>query len=288
MLYGQRSGRVHVEWLLVQVSDGSLWLGLATLLRVLAIGLPAVVLFAQVDPTDFADGLAQVLHLPARFVLGAFAGIRLAGLFADDRRALELARRARGVADRGRLRRLAGLAFALFVLSIRRGSALATAMEARGFGGDVRRTWARPSRFGLPRVRPHRARCRHRGRCHRRCGRHRILELHRRMTIDLASLAARAAASGPRPVVLIDGRSGAGKTTLARDLAPMLGAQLVSLDDIYPGWAGLEAGSAAVARDGAARSGSWLAPLGLGGSGAGRVASGRPCPRRSSSRGAAP
>jgi energy-coupling factor transport system permease protein len=150
VLYGQRSGRVHLEWLLVQVTDGSFWLGLATLLRVLAIGLPAVVLFAKVDPTDFGDGLAQVLHLPARFVLGAFAGIRLAGLFADDRRALELARRARGVADRGRLRRLAGLAFALFVLSIRRGSALATAMEARGFGSDVRRTWARPSRFGLP------------------------------------------------------------------------------------------------------------------------------------------
>ncbi len=150
VLYGQRSGRVHVEWLLVQITDGSLWLGLATLLRVLAIGLPAVVLFAKVDPTDFGDGLAQVLHLPARFVLGAFAGIRLAGLFADDRRALELARRARGVADRGRLRRLAGLAFALFVLSIRRGSALATAMEARGFGGAARRTWARPSRFGLP------------------------------------------------------------------------------------------------------------------------------------------
>jgi energy-coupling factor transport system permease protein len=148
VLYGQRSGRVHVEWLLVHVTDGSLWLGLATFLRVLAIGLPAVVLFAKVDPTDFGDGLAQVLHLPARFVLGAFAGIRLAGLFADDRRALELARRARGVADRGRLRRLAGLAFALFVLSIRRGSSLATAMEARGFGSDVRRTWARPSRFG--------------------------------------------------------------------------------------------------------------------------------------------
>ena len=67
------------------------------------------------------------------------------------------------------------------------------------------------------------------------------------MTVDLRALAARAAASGPRPVVLIDGRSGAGKTTLARDLAPLLGAQLVSLDDLYPGWDGLEAGSAAVA-----------------------------------------
>jgi len=63
---------------------------------------------------------------------------------------------------------------------------------------------------------------------------------------ELDLLAARAAASGTRPVVLIDGRSGAGKSTLAAELAPLLGAQLVSLDDVYPGWGGLAAGSAAV------------------------------------------
>jgi gluconate kinase len=63
---------------------------------------------------------------------------------------------------------------------------------------------------------------------------------------SIAALAARAAASGARPVVLIDGRSGAGKSTLAAELAPLLGAQLVSLDDLYPGWGGLAAGSAAV------------------------------------------
>jgi gluconate kinase len=63
---------------------------------------------------------------------------------------------------------------------------------------------------------------------------------------SIEALAARAAASGTRPVVLIDGRSGAGKSTLAAELAPLLGAQLVSLDDLYPGWGGLEAGSAAV------------------------------------------
>ncbi len=67
------------------------------------------------------------------------------------------------------------------------------------------------------------------------------------MTVDLDALAARAAASGRRPVVLIDGRSGAGKSTLALKLAPLIGAQLVSLDDVYPGWDGLAAGSAAVA-----------------------------------------
>ncbi|MFB8386234.1 energy-coupling factor transporter transmembrane component T family protein [Microbacterium sp. NPDC055910] len=147
-LYGETSGEIYVEWFVVRISDGSLELALATLLRVLAIALPSVVLFVTVDPTDLADGLAQIARLPARFVLGALAGLRMVGLFLDDWRALELARRARGVADRGRIRRFLGMAFALLVLSIRRGTKLATAMEARGFGAPTRRTWARESRFG--------------------------------------------------------------------------------------------------------------------------------------------
>lgn len=147
-LYGRTEGTVFFEFAFARVSEGSITLAIATVLRVLAIGLPAVVLFVTIDPTELADGLAQRLRLPARFVLGALAGMRLISLFLEDWRSLELARRARGVADRGRIRRLAGQAFALFVLSIRRGSTLATAMEARGFGAQVERTWARDSRWG--------------------------------------------------------------------------------------------------------------------------------------------
>lgn len=48
------------------------------------------------------------------------------------------------------------------------------------------------------------------------------------------------------PVVLIDGRSGAGKTSLARALVgrwPLKGrVQLVALDSLYPGWDGLDDG----------------------------------------------
>lgn len=147
LLYGQPHGTVYAEWLFVRISDGSIALAIATVLRVLAIGLPSVVLLLTVDPTDLADGLAQLVRLPARFVLGALAGLRLLAVFADDWRSLEVARRARGVADRGRLVRFAGQAFALLVLAVRRGSTLATAMEARGFGAPGPRTWARPSRF---------------------------------------------------------------------------------------------------------------------------------------------
>jgi uridine kinase len=47
--------------------------------------------------------------------------------------------------------------------------------------------------------------------------------------------------------VLVDGRSGSGKTEFAALLvAAWPGAQLVRLDDLYPGWDGLEAASSMV------------------------------------------
>lgn len=147
LLYGRASGPTLFEWAVVHVTEGSAALALATLLRVLALAVPSIVLFAGVDPTRLADGLGQVLRLPARFVLGALAGLRMLALLGDDWRAVELARRARGLGDRRGPVRLAGQAFALLVLAIRRGTALATAMEARGFPGEGRRSWARESRL---------------------------------------------------------------------------------------------------------------------------------------------
>ncbi|PQD97880.1 ABC transporter [Mycobacterium sp. EPG1] len=148
LLYGEPTGTVHWHFLLINVSDGSIELALAMFLRVLAIALPSVVLFIDVHPTELADGLGQVLKLPARFVVGALAGMRMVGLLRQDWEYLGHARRARGVADHARIRRFLGQAFALLVFALRRGTKLATAMEARGFGAYPTRTWARPSAFG--------------------------------------------------------------------------------------------------------------------------------------------
>lgn len=56
------------------------------------------------------------------------------------------------------------------------------------------------------------------------------------------------AVAAPNPVVVVDGRSGAGKSSLTRRLVaawPGRGrVQLVALDDIYPGWDGLADGVA--------------------------------------------
>lgn len=151
LLYGAPGGEVYFQWWLMVVSDNSIELAVAIMLRVLAVALPMVVLSRDIDPTRLGDSLAQVLHLPARFVIGAIAGVRMVTLFKDDWAFMSMARRARGLSDQGRIRHTMTMSFGLLVLALRRGGKLATAMEARGFGrtppGGGARTWARPSRL---------------------------------------------------------------------------------------------------------------------------------------------
>jgi predicted kinase len=47
-------------------------------------------------------------------------------------------------------------------------------------------------------------------------------------------------------IILIDGNSGVGKTTLSQVMGELLGATVVHLDDVYPGWGGLADGRDAV------------------------------------------
>lgn len=67
---------------------------------------------------------------------------------------------------------------------------------------------------------------------------------------ELASMiATRLPACGATTVVAVDGPSGAGKSMLASDLARVIGASVLHLEDLYPGWHGLEATPPTVARD---------------------------------------
>ncbi|MFF1539313.1 energy-coupling factor transporter transmembrane component T family protein [Microbacterium sp. NPDC058269] len=147
LLYAEPAGHVYWTFGFATISEDSITLAIAVSLRVIALGLPTILLFGGTDPTELADALAQVARLPSRFVLGILAGTRMLGLFLDDWRTMSLARRARGVGDRGVLRRFFSMAFVLLVFAVRRGSTLALAMEARGFGSGIPRTWSRPSRL---------------------------------------------------------------------------------------------------------------------------------------------
>jgi energy-coupling factor transport system permease protein len=135
-----------------EVTTGSLDAALGLSVRLLALALPGLLAMATTDPTDLADALIQHARVSPRFAIGALAALRLAPLLVAEWQALTLARRARGI-DAGwspvaRLRLFGGTTFALLVGAIRRGTRIATAMDARGFDAGLPRTVARRQHLG--------------------------------------------------------------------------------------------------------------------------------------------
>ena len=136
----------------VALGQATMLEGAAVGLRIVGIAIAGVLALATIEPTDLADALVQQLHAPPRFAVGALAALRMLPVLADEWRLIGLARRARGV-EAGRnpvvaLRLAGGRLFALLVAAIRRGTRLALAMDARGFGERPCRTVARPRDMG--------------------------------------------------------------------------------------------------------------------------------------------
>lgn len=131
--------------------DATLVTGVGLALRVVGLALPGVLLVASTDPVRLADALTIHWHLSTRFAFGALAGLRLVPLLVTEFESVRLARRTRGVsAGRNPVARaqlVAGIGFTLLVGAVRRGSRLATAMDARGFDSGIRRTNARGSQL---------------------------------------------------------------------------------------------------------------------------------------------
>lgn len=119
--------------------------------RLLAIALAGLLATATSQPTDVADALVQQLRVSPRFAVGVLAALRLLPLLASEWQTIAMARRARGV-EAGRspvavARLFAGQLLALLVGAIRRGTRMAMAMEARGFGAMPCRSVARIQRM---------------------------------------------------------------------------------------------------------------------------------------------
>ncbi|MDK3255069.1 energy-coupling factor transporter transmembrane component T family protein [Blastococcus capsensis] len=138
-----------VNVLLARDADPLTGVGLA--LRVIGLALPGVLLVASTDPVRLADALTIHWRVSTRFAYGALAALRLAPLLVAEFEAVRLARRTRGVeAGRNpvaRVRLLGGVTFTLLVGAVRRGSRLATAMDARGFDSGIPRSNARGSQL---------------------------------------------------------------------------------------------------------------------------------------------
>ena len=144
----------------IALTLGSLWLAnflvtgsvhglVGVSLRLLALGLPGLLLVVSTDPVELADALVQIWHAPARLAYGALAAFRLVPLLADELTTLRRARRARGVGGTWNpiagMRGAVALLFALLVQAIRRAVRLAAAMDGRGFDVQRPRTFARAS-----------------------------------------------------------------------------------------------------------------------------------------------
>jgi energy-coupling factor transport system permease protein len=133
----------------VLADDATAATGAGLALRVIGLALPGVLLVASTDPVRLADALTIHWRVSTRFAFGALAALRLVPLLVAEYEAVRLARRTRGVeAGRNplaRARLLAGIAFTLLVGAVRRGSRLATAMDARGFDSGIPRSNARGS-----------------------------------------------------------------------------------------------------------------------------------------------
>ncbi|MEO6294353.1 MAG: energy-coupling factor transporter transmembrane component T [Candidatus Limnocylindria bacterium] len=148
-----QSGPILLEVGPVRIGAETLVDGLGLAVRLVAIALAGILATATSQPTDLADALVQQLHVSPRFAVGALAALRLIPLMAAEWQTIAIARRARGV-DAGRsplaaVGLFAGQLLALLVAAVRRGSRMALAMEARGFGALPCRTVARVQRMTL-------------------------------------------------------------------------------------------------------------------------------------------
>lgn len=147
----QQLGPTAVELGPLRIGSETLVNGLGLGVRLLAIVLAGLLATATSQPTEMADALVQQLRVSPRFAVGALAALRLLPILSQEWQILAMARRARGV-DAGRspiaaVRLFAGQLMAILVTAIRRGTRMALAMEARGFGAMPCRTSARIQRM---------------------------------------------------------------------------------------------------------------------------------------------
>jgi energy-coupling factor transport system permease protein len=147
----EQLGPTIIEVGFLRIGSETLVNGVGLGVRLLAIVLAGLLATATTQPTDLADALTQQLRVSPRFAVGALAALRLLPILSREWQVLSMARRARGV-DAGRspisaVRLFGGQLLAILVTAIRRGTRMALAMEARGFGAMPCRTSSRVQRM---------------------------------------------------------------------------------------------------------------------------------------------
>ena len=123
-------------------------LGLKEAARITAFVAPGVLALGSVEPTALGDALGQRLRAPARPVVAAVSALVRVGHLGRQWDTIVRTRIRRGLGGPRSPRMLAGATLALLVDTLRGAEQQALAMDARGFAGADRRTWAEPSPLG--------------------------------------------------------------------------------------------------------------------------------------------
>lgn len=133
----------------ITLHAGSIQIGAATTVRLIAIGLVALLGSLGTTTSELISALTRQCRIPYRFAYGAVAAAQFVPRYRQDLITMKAAQRARGVIESpgpvGYSRRIARSLVPLLAGGARYAERLSLSMDARGFGAHQRRTERQPA-----------------------------------------------------------------------------------------------------------------------------------------------
>jgi energy-coupling factor transport system permease protein len=136
LLYGTHRGASLFEWGLMHISEGSIATSSSSMLRILAIALPALLVAGAISAHEVLASCAVKRILPDRVALAILIALRLIPVISSDLEETRQARRANGRAPTP-----FAVALTTLVIAIRRAVRMSDVAEIRGFS-RLNRTWS--------------------------------------------------------------------------------------------------------------------------------------------------
>ncbi len=147
VLFARSTGTVWWQWGPLTLSHAGLVTGLALGLRVLCFASYSSMFLMTTDPSRFILSLVLDFRVPYRFGYAMLAVYRFLPMIASEYLLIRGAHRIRGVGEgrgiSGWLQRVFRYTVPLLASAIRRAERMAIAMEARGLGSGIQRTYYR-------------------------------------------------------------------------------------------------------------------------------------------------
>ncbi len=136
LLYGIPGGAVYLDWGYITISDRSIEIAAAAMLRIVVIALPAMLVGSAISAHEFLATCAVRRIVPDRVALATLIALRLVPVISSDLDETRQARRANG-----RSASPFAVALTTLVVAIRRAIRMSDVAEIRGFSRP-NRTWS--------------------------------------------------------------------------------------------------------------------------------------------------